>query len=369
MDLKSTLIEFNLVDKELFKPIKKNIMVNSIYVYDGIVDKPDNKIIYNTKLVQEIKKLLPQFEFIFSSKLNLKNEDMPEIYSQCFIGLRLTNSDGNANTVQEFESMKIPIIHNHSNYGLKWKNKDDILELINYFYKNSYQNTNHFTLEDLDCLNIENNKTYELLTKNNNGDCINETNFINNVISKGKTLYFNNKFITGDNNKIPEITISRDKNFNDIIYKKNVFLSPIPYKRKSQGLYFITKSMINEINNKNSLLYPHVFDYKLYNEINSKKIFTGTDVDKNWYNWLDDQKVKELKLKHFAEDTFVICICGRIAINSYPKSLLESIKILRDQGHNIQLLVLAELKSKSTSRLTKNLYDEITSYNWVKSFM
>ena len=29
---------------------------------------------------------------------------MPKIYSQCFIGIRLTQKDGNANTVQEFEA-------------------------------------------------------------------------------------------------------------------------------------------------------------------------------------------------------------------------------------------------------------------------
>ena len=35
-----------------------------------------------------------------------------------FYYLRLTFKDGNANTVQEFEAMKIPIIHNQSEYGI-----------------------------------------------------------------------------------------------------------------------------------------------------------------------------------------------------------------------------------------------------------
>ena len=52
---------------------------------------------------------------------------MAIIYAECFIGLRLTEHDGNANTVQEFEAMKIPIIHNQSEYGLKWKNINDII--------------------------------------------------------------------------------------------------------------------------------------------------------------------------------------------------------------------------------------------------
>ena len=87
-----TQLEFNLVDKNIFKPISSK--GNKIYIYDGITEKNDNKEIYNTDLINIIKKELPEFDFIHSSKLNLENKDMPDIYSQCFIGLRLTNSDG-----------------------------------------------------------------------------------------------------------------------------------------------------------------------------------------------------------------------------------------------------------------------------------
>lgn len=55
---------------------------------------------------------------------------MPNIYKQCFIMLRLTHNDGNANSVQECQSMNIPVIHNQSNYGLKWKNVEDIVNHI-----------------------------------------------------------------------------------------------------------------------------------------------------------------------------------------------------------------------------------------------
>ena len=74
--------------------------------------------------------------------------------------------------------------------------------------------------------------------------------------------------------------------------------------------------------------------------------------------WVNDV-VKQLKLQHFSEDAFVICICGRIAINSYPKSLLEAIKVLRNQGHNIHLLALTKFEVRP-ERLTQDLYDEIT---------
>jgi hypothetical protein len=133
--LESILINFNLVDKNIFKPMEN--LGNRIYVYDGRIDKDDNKKIYNTKLISEIKKKLPNYSFIHSSKMSERpNRDMVNTYCQCFIGLRLTNHDGNANTVQEFESMKIPIIHNQSEYGLKWTNIDDIISLIKYYDNN-----------------------------------------------------------------------------------------------------------------------------------------------------------------------------------------------------------------------------------------
>ena len=225
------------------------------------------------------------------------------------------------------------------------------------------------SLTNINCLNIEHKMDYEKLKNQINGNYINEINFINKAISLEKTVYFNNKFISGDKTKLPEITVSRDKRIDEILNKKtNVYLSPIPYKKGSTGIYCITQSMIEDIQNKKSLLYPHVFNHSLYEELNSKKIFLQEQcVDKKWYNWLDETEVKKLKLNYFPKDAFVICICGRIAINSYPKSLLEAIKLLRNQGHNIQLLVLGELKV-SPHRLTKHLYDEITSYEWVKSF-
>ena len=56
---------------------------------------------------------------------------MPEIYKQCFIILRLTMFDGNANSVQECEAMNIPVIHNQSEYGLKWDTIESIVHHIN----------------------------------------------------------------------------------------------------------------------------------------------------------------------------------------------------------------------------------------------
>lgn len=124
--MNSVLVEFNLVDKDLFKKVDK--LGNKIYIYNGY--KKGNESIYGKEIYEQIIKELPKFEFIFSNDLQLSHENMPEIYSQCFLGLRLTDYDGNANTVQEFESMGIPIFHNFSKYGLKWETKNDIIEFI-----------------------------------------------------------------------------------------------------------------------------------------------------------------------------------------------------------------------------------------------
>ena len=133
--LKNTYLELDLVDYKIFKPIKNT--GNCIYVYDGegktITDNLRKKI-YNYDLVSNIIKKLPEYNFIRSSKHNYNYVNMPDIYKKCFIGIRLTEHDGNANTVLEFKAMNIPIVHNHSDYGLKWENIDDILNHIKIYY-------------------------------------------------------------------------------------------------------------------------------------------------------------------------------------------------------------------------------------------
>jgi hypothetical protein len=66
---------------------------------------------------------------------------MPDVYANCFIGLRLTSGDGNANTVQEFNSMGIPIIFNGDG-GIPWINSEDIIENINKYYNKKNQINN-----------------------------------------------------------------------------------------------------------------------------------------------------------------------------------------------------------------------------------
>lgn len=129
-NIESIFINFDLLDYNIFTKSDKLINSNKIYIYDG--NNKSNPIIYNLKICNEIEnELKEKFIIIRSSKMKTINyEDMGFFYKQFFIGLRLTDNDGNANTVQEFEALDIPIVHNQSAYGLKWRNKNDIITHI-----------------------------------------------------------------------------------------------------------------------------------------------------------------------------------------------------------------------------------------------
>ena len=126
-NVESIFLDMNLIDKELFRPVSKK--GESIFIYNGFTK--GNEYIYGEKIYIEVVKILPMFKFIYSNELNLPYEEMPKIYRKCFIGLRLTEHDGNANMVQEMKAMNIPVVHNLSDYGLKWNGVDDIIEYIN----------------------------------------------------------------------------------------------------------------------------------------------------------------------------------------------------------------------------------------------
>ena len=51
-------------------------------------------------------KRLPQYKYILSNQTSVEHDLMPDVYKQCFIMLRLTTHDGNANSVQECEAME-----------------------------------------------------------------------------------------------------------------------------------------------------------------------------------------------------------------------------------------------------------------------
>tara|TARA_B100000925_G_scaffold169892_1_gene127857 strand:+ start:949 stop:1686 length:738 start_codon:yes stop_codon:yes gene_type:complete len=135
LNIQSLFFDMNLVNKNLFFPKQNKQKSNKIYCYNGTFGKPRPDT-YGGNLLIMLKQKLTNYEFIFSSDVNYAYEKMPDLYNSVFIVLRLTSQDGNANTVQECEAMNIPVVHNISKYGLKYKNIDDIIKHINHAYNN-----------------------------------------------------------------------------------------------------------------------------------------------------------------------------------------------------------------------------------------
>jgi hypothetical protein len=97
------------------------------------VQKKGSKILISEskKYYNQLQNILPDYEFILANKYNLNDPIIAEeLYKKCFIVVRLTEYDGFLPMVGQLEVMNIPIIHNFSEYGLKWKTIDDIKEYI-----------------------------------------------------------------------------------------------------------------------------------------------------------------------------------------------------------------------------------------------
>lgn len=126
-DLKKINLDHHLVpwyslNKNLFSPVNKG---KFIYIYNK--DHP----FYGASLIKNIEKKLQGKYYIITANGSISYEKMPEIYSQCFIGLRLVLHDGLASTVQELGLMGIKCVHNgNSPSALNYKTENDIIAHI-----------------------------------------------------------------------------------------------------------------------------------------------------------------------------------------------------------------------------------------------
>ena len=111
----------------------------NIYAYDGY-GKHD---VYNIPLLHKLDKLLPEFNFIYSSKCRkdkIQQDEMYKVYEKCFVALRLTDYDGNGMTTFECGLCGIPTIHNGDfPDSIPWS-KDNINEIIDNIRKVSNWN-------------------------------------------------------------------------------------------------------------------------------------------------------------------------------------------------------------------------------------
>lgn len=304
-------LHLNLVNHNIFKPINTEKERKCIYVYDGQGSMTNTKkMIYNHKLIEEVKRKLPEYEYIHSSSLRqIPYEQMPSVYKKCFIGLRLTEKDGNANTVQEFQAMNIPIVHNHSEYGLKWKTVDDVIEYINNIYINIIYIAENFIKSSFDILKesiykfkkYTNNKLFiRLLYRDANNTTIDTINKLlknisnNYIVEVGVNdnkieqlckhsdigIIIEDESITNLYNKFNLLIINNISNIDKLLYNNNftIFIPHCPQYK--QYIHTCAKSILNQTYNKYQILIindgDNNFNYKYNNtEIVSLNVNKG----------------------------------------------------------------------------------------------
>lgn len=118
------------VDFEQFKPTPLGAKV---YYYI-----PGNRLeLYGNAVVKQVKKELPDIEFINTSSYNeIPHEMINQLYDQCFIGLRPTSHDGQPTTIAEMGLMGRKVIHNGlSPACISWENIYDIVDNIKFYQK------------------------------------------------------------------------------------------------------------------------------------------------------------------------------------------------------------------------------------------
>jgi len=92
-----------------FEMIKLIILSNKHLKFYICTNNNDYNLFLNLNTDKNnILDFLSRKNVIFNS---YNKKDLINIYSKCFIGLRLTNNDGNANTIQELGLMGIRCIH------------------------------------------------------------------------------------------------------------------------------------------------------------------------------------------------------------------------------------------------------------------
>lgn len=135
--IKSIPTNLNLVDSTIFPAIRYGPHTpKRIYVYNG--SRPGREDLYGKRIYENVLKRVPSVKAVFSNTINVAHDKMCRIYEQCFIALRLTGHDGNANTVQECVSVGLPIVYNFSANGLAWESGDDVLLHIQTRYHTLY---------------------------------------------------------------------------------------------------------------------------------------------------------------------------------------------------------------------------------------
>ena len=109
---------------------------DTVYMYYG-GNQEHFQNFYNYPLFKEIQEELSSIKFLAACRGRFKPIEMPAVYENCFMGLRLTPHDGLAETVVEMGMMGRRCVWNEPFPGCyQWENKEDVKNAILKEHKN-----------------------------------------------------------------------------------------------------------------------------------------------------------------------------------------------------------------------------------------
>lgn len=135
----------------LIRGLKPSVNGEYIYIYTSRL-KPE---MYGSKLYTRLFNVFGREKFIIAHSKTFSKDTLYEVYSSCFLGLRLLDHDGLGVTNCEMGVMgKYVITNNSLPNSLNYTSFDDIVDLIKDQQKNIGKINNELSQEVKDYLNI-----------------------------------------------------------------------------------------------------------------------------------------------------------------------------------------------------------------------
>jgi hypothetical protein len=127
LGIKHELLPVTQVTHQMFHP---KPLGTKVFFYDSHT----KSAFYGTPTVRKILNEFPDLNYLtgFShGQGHVPYTEMPKVYEECFLGLRLTPHDGLPNTVIELGLMGRKCVCNHSIPNcIPWKNEQDVIDAI-----------------------------------------------------------------------------------------------------------------------------------------------------------------------------------------------------------------------------------------------
>ncbi len=117
----------NLVGSPLVDTLHSEPLGAAVYCY-----MPEKRrAFYGGHVLDEVRRALPDVEFIVHNGVDVCSAEMPAVYRRCYIGLRLARHDGGSEGVIEMGLMGRRSVHNGDTpASINWSTVDDIVGYI-----------------------------------------------------------------------------------------------------------------------------------------------------------------------------------------------------------------------------------------------